>query len=187
MLESAAQKGAETALNAHLDNHKETIQADISVDASRGVSTDMSRKYNERVEVGRAHDGAPVYKWASGNTKRELHLHIAQLITGFQPETVAAEDEADDTADKQVLFEAYAMDWLETFKLVGLEEKTKYVYRSRMRNLMPEFGNMHIADINSTHIQKWLNRLADEGKAKSTLRDMLNMLKQCLSAAVDDA
>lgn len=148
----------------------------------------MSSKFKDRVEMGIGPDGTPVYRWATGNTKHELHINIARLVIEAEGwEYFCGEDAPASQEKPGVMFEDYAKDWLETFKLNGLEEKTKGPYKSRMFSLIiPAFRGMRLDEIDATCIQRWLNQMGTDGKAKNTIRDTLNLFKQCMAAALED-
>jgi integrase len=82
--------------------------------------------------------------------------------------------------------------WLDRWKTgglttLGIRETTQRTYAALARScIRPDLGWMPLADIRPSHIDAWLANLAEAGKATSTRRQALTVLRACLASAVRD-
>jgi len=143
-----------------------------------------------RVCIGYNDDGSPVEKMVSGNTQRELADTIVWSILNSERRTeflVKCGLNRDDPipGKKVPAFEAYAKQWMNTYKIGKLRPKTLKGYNDKIKcHLFPAFGNTPLTEITVEKIQAMLN----ERKAYShkTLHEVLTLLRQILNSAVSD-
>ena len=140
---------------------------------------EMAAKLKERVKVGTDENGSPVYAWATGNTKEELHKSIAMLLNVTRaPETPLS-------PLQRYLWEDCAQTWFDVFHMPKLRPKTAVKDKSLFRlHIKPAFEGMYMDDISTTDIQNYLQSKAHY--CKSQVRDIMWMLKAVFSSALED-
>ena len=140
---------------------------------------DMASKLKERVRVGVDENNKPVYAWATGNTKEELHKSIAMLLNVTRsPETAPA-------PRQMHLWEDCAQTWFDVFHKPKLRPKTAVKDSSLFRNhIRTAFAGKYIEDITTTEIQNYLQTKAHY--CKTQVRDIMWMIKSVFASAVED-
>ena len=144
----------------------------------------MSTKMRERVEVGRNGSNLPIYKWACGNSKKELHKSIANLHVryGLLPNMPIQQAQPQASG---VTFEKYTPKWLEIYKAPKVKPTTLRGYRSMLStHLFPAFGKQEIDRITTEDIQVFLNER--KHLAKKTLKELLTFLNEIFCDAIED-
>lgn len=140
----------------------------------------MAKKYRERIKTGVDAAGNPIYEWATGNTKEELHFAIAHLLLGSQlevPETPPSSGSQE--------WSKYAQTWFDVYHVHKLRPKTAVKDASIMRNhVKPAFAGMLISAITTEDVQKYLKR--KEEYSKSQVRDVMWMMRSVFNSAVED-
>ena len=140
---------------------------------------DMASKLKERVKVGVDENGSPVYAWATGNTKEELHRSIAMLLN------VARIPEMPLPPRQKHLWEECAQTWFDTFHMPNLRPKTAVKDASIFRNhIKSAFEGRYIESITTTDIQNYLQTKAHY--CKTQVRDIMWMLKSIFASAFED-
>lgn len=145
----------------------------------------MGKQIKERVEIGKDAQGKPVYKWASGQSVREMHDAIARLyvehglIEGIMPVAEATE------VKHSATFKEYADNWLAVYKAPKLKPTTYRGYVSMLSaHLYPTFGNIPICDITTEEVQRFLNKR--KSLAFKTLHTMMMFLGEIFKDALED-
>lgn len=158
----------------NLDNSKNYDRREIGCICDPKGADEMKYPYKRRVIVGQDESGKDICKWAVARTQRELNEKIYALKA-----------EAQETAQgRGHPFDAYAGEWLEVFKKPALSPNTYQQYRSKVKRLIEYFGDRDICDLSVKDVQGFLN--SQQSKAKSYVRDVLNILRQIFDSAVDD-
>lgn len=159
----------------NLENCTEPI---LSVDNGKDEE-DMASRYREKVLIGKDENGKPIYGWACGDTKEELHKSIAKLLN-------VSNDSHDKTDTiKAPLWEDAAMKWFETFHRYNVRQKTEEKDRQIMhKHVIPAFKGIRINKITTSMVQDYL--LTKQNYSKSYMRDIMNLMRGIFSSAVDD-
>lgn len=206
MLDAAAEKGAQAALqavgvpaasaavsNTNLDSRIEQHKGQQGMPFSEG-DTEMAR-HRHRVRISYNDDGTPVYKEVQAQTLDELHDRIVQVyidsgrIREFlsiptEPYT-EAQTAASDKPEEKITLMAYVENWLAVYKQSKLKPTTLKGYRSMLRaHIYPAFGDRCIAEITTGDIQNFLNDR--QNLAEKTLNTMLVFLREIFSDAKED-
>ena len=85
---------------------------------------------------------------------------------------------------KKRSFEAYALNWFETYSKPNIERATAVTYKRQItRYLIPAFSGLDIAEISTDDVQRLFNGM---NKAKATKDKVKIVLNQILDAAVED-
>lgn len=138
----------------------------------------MASKFKERVRIGTNNDGTPIYGWATGGTKEELHKSIAILLA----KSVAQNSQEVKAAPT---WEQCAQTWYDVFHLPNISPKTVTKDGSLFRkHVKPAFEGRQISDITTTDIQNYLQ--TKQHYCKSQVRDIMWMLKGVFSSAYED-
>ena len=93
-------------------------------------------------------------------------------------------------ATSKVTFAAYVSEWVETYAgrtRRGLREATRADYKATlMRDAVPFFGRMRLAEIEPRDVKRYAAHVAARGVSANTVRLALAPLKACLATAVED-
>ncbi len=117
-------------------------------------------RYRAKITVGLDGAGKPVYKYASGKTKRELEANKQALQQKY---VNGLEDVRDD-----VLFGAYAQKWYNAYKKPHIDEGSRRNYVSSLKvHVMPELKDRRLRAIKGIDLQEMVNKL--EGMGDSTI------------------
>ena len=176
MLASLNENVLQYTKDESLSNLENVISSDFSDEKGE---ENMASKFRERVRVGMNESGAPVFAWAVGNSKEELHNSIAAILnTARSPEKALSSHEPH-------LWEDCAQTWFDVFHKPNLRPKTMVKDSSLFRNhIRPAFEGKDISDITTTDIQNYLSTKAHY--CKSQVRDIMWMLKAIFASAYED-
>lgn len=147
----------------NLDN---AISGCTDVLSSQKESDIMSKRLKERVQVGSDQNGAPIYKWASGQNSRELQADIARILiaAGVLEGMTQAKSEPSITV-KEFIEQTY----LPTFTTF-LAPTTRENYRQYIElNIVPFMGDMPMNEVTVATIQQfydWMATAASRGRKK---------------------
>lgn len=145
----------------------------------KGEDDFMSAKFRERVKVGVGDNNEPIYAWATGNSKDELHKSIAMLLN------VSNNTEACQQRSKKVLWEDVAQTWFDTFHMPKLRPKTVIKDSSLFRkHIKPAFEGRYIDSISTTDVQNFLQ--SKSHYCKTQVRDIMWMMKSVFASALED-
>lgn len=132
------------------------------------------KRLRAQITVGHDADGTPIYKWASGYTKKELEANKEELRRAHINGAVAIQ--------RDVLFGEFAADWYRVYKEPYLSASSKSNYRSTLNHyLFPEFGDRQMRAVTANQLQEYLNGLA--GTGKTTLNYIMIVLTNCFTLA----
>lgn len=131
-------------------------------------------RYRGKLKIGNGIDGKPVYKYASGRTKKELAANLEELkkvhITG----------NAD--ARRDILFGVFAQEWYDAYKKAYLSPAGQASYAATFNaHLFPAFGDRQIRAITAIDIQKFLN--SKRNMSKSSVDKLYSMTRRIFRAA----
>ena len=143
------------------------------------MEVEMASKYKERVKIGDNGNGTPIFAWAVGDTKEELHRSIASLLS----QTHAVSDKS--TTKIAPEWESYAQIWFDTFHSPNIAPKTLVKDSSLFRrHIKPAFAGKRMDEITTVDVQSFLQTKVSY--CRSQVRDIMWMTKKILSSAVED-
>ena len=134
--------------------------------------------YQRSITTGRGVDGRPIRKTIYAKTIKDLEARAAeferQLLHGIL------------SSDEKMTFGALAEIWLRDYKpTVGVN--TRRMYSGLLNNhLLPELSSLKLRDLKPHHLQTILNRLAANGYACKTLKEIKHTASQILELAIDN-
>lgn len=141
--------------------------ADI-FDAPQGVS-DMSKQMKERVLIGTNPYGEPVYKWATGQTKRDMQANIAKIMidAGLLP-NISPKQEV--TPPTMTVDEFIKKIYIPTF-MTNLAPTTRSNYIQYIAlNIVPFLGDYAMDKVTVATIQQfydWMATAAARGRKQN--------------------
>lgn len=130
-------------------------------------------RYRAKVTIGHRPDGEPIYKYASGRTKKELEAAKEELL---RIHVTGAVD-----SRRDIMFTDYVMEWYETYKKPHLSASSKQNYTTILNNhVLPAFAARQIRAITAPELQRFLNDLGGYGKttinyAKTIIQSVFNL------------
>ena len=134
--------------------------------------------WRSRLMVGYDNNGKPIRKEFYGKTQKEVKKKLDEykklISNGIIP-----------TNDK-ITLEEWFYTWLWDFRKRDLKEKSFQRYEGIYRNyiLNSDIGRVKLTDLNSSHIQRYYNKLLDvDSKPTSTIKSLNTKLKTCLTEA----
>jgi len=134
----------------------------------------QKKRLRAQITVGHGADGTPVYKWASGRTKKELEANKEELRRLHINGAVAIR--------RDIFFGEFVTDWYRVYKEPYLSASSKANYRSVLNHyLFPAFGDKQMRAITAVQLQEYMNNLA--GMGKTTLTYIMIVLSNCFSLA----
>jgi len=124
-------------------------------------------RYRAKITVGHDADGKPIVKYASGKTKKELEAAKEELRRAFVTGAIQAQ--------RDVLFNVYALEWYEAYKKKALSESSRACYASIFNaHILPAFSGRQLRAITAVELQSFLNSKA--GMSVSSLGYMKSIL-----------
>lgn len=156
----------------------------IDYNFSEKGEDDMGVKFKERVKINTDGNGNPIYAWASGNTKEELHQSIAALLNqASKPEI--QKQEPPKVAQSNSKWEDCAQQWFDVFHLPKVRPKTAVKDKSLLnKHIKPAFAGKNIDAITTMDVQQFLQ--TKENYCKTLVRDIMWMMKAIFAAARED-
>lgn len=134
-------------------------------------------RYRAKVTVGHDASGKPIVKYASGRTKKELEANKEELRRSFVTGAIHAQ--------RDVLFNAYALEWYEVHKNPHIGNSSRNNYSSIMNcYILPAFPDRQLRAITANDLQRFMNGLA--GKNKTTITYANTIIKNVFRTAYTD-
>ena len=120
----------------------------------------MAKQFKESVMIGTDSNGKPIYRWATGYSKRDLHLSIARIImeAGMLGEVTPQGQlvEKKIPTVKSFIKRVYYPVFIE-----GLAPTTVENYRQMISlNIVPFMGDKRINEVNVATVQQFYNWMA---------------------------
>ena len=137
-----------------------------------------------QVRIATNDDGSPVYKNLRAASHDEMDVKIVQAFidSGRIWELLPTMTPSTYTASKMTVGE-YAAQWLERKRKVKATTMVNYkLYINHY--IIPDIGGKPLCALTSTDVQDMLDKHKD--KAKKTLREIMNLLKQIYKYAISD-
>lgn len=166
----------QSILKSNLENST-CQQPSFSFQQEKGEDT-MPSRFREKIKVGVDEFGNPIYEWVAASTKEELHTEIFKALSKHN--SVQENSHTKNT----VLWEELSDEWFNVFHTKKLRKKTLSKDTSLYKNhVRPAFIGMPVNSVTSTTVQSFLE--SKSSYCKSQVRDIMSMLKQVFSLAVD--
>lgn len=171
------------------DSTLKTVQDDAQIALSEEGAQTMA-KHRIRICIGYNNDGTPIIKQISGNSEIELSDRIAiNLLRSARKDYFLSEcglvNNLSSVTKTMPTFKEYTERSFMLYKKGKLKPKTLRGYNVYLKcHLYPMWGDTPVDQITADAVQAFLNEKADH--SKKSLQQMLNLLKQILSYAVDD-
>lgn len=111
------------------------------------------------------------------------NFNLKELKVDFEKRKEEAKQGVDEKLSNITLNEWFE-EWFAKYKIPKIKETSitpmKTKYRTNFGRLI---GNMKVAEIRNIDIQDVINTMQQEGKAKSSMRDALGRIRECLESA----
>ncbi len=134
--------------------------------------------YQRSITVGRRPDGKPQRKTIYAKTLKELEAKAAEFERQLLHGTLSS--------DEKMTFGELAAVWLRDYK-PGISITTRTMYKRVLdTHLLPELAVYKLKDLKPHHLQTIINRMAESGKAESTMRKVKLTAAQILQIAMDN-
>lgn len=178
LLDSFKQNMVQYKQDESLSNLENVISSGFS-ESQKGEVDIMASKLRERVKVGVDESNNPIYAWATGNTKEELHRSIALILSAVSNQGCGAQ------FSEKHLWEDCAQTWFDIFHKPKLRPKTAVKDSSLFKNhIRNAFSGKNIDEITTTDIQNYLQTKAHY--CKTQVRDIMWMIKCIFASACED-
>lgn len=130
-------------------------------------------KWMGKLDIGIGSDGKRKSKYFSGKTEAEVKRKIREYNKAGEP--------ADTT---KVSVQTYVYDWLTTYKKNTIKDTSYDTLEKTVRNyIVPHLGSYQLSQLTSDDIQKFLQKLKDNGYSYSTVKKAYNCLNEFLKHA----
>lgn len=142
------------------------------------------RKIGKSWWVDITHQGVRYRKKCPDNSKEGAKAYESHLRRKLaQGESIKRIEQLESQAQ---LFKHFVGKWFTTY--VEVHNKPSEVIRKKYiinSTLLPYFGNFSLNEISSFHVENYISKLAKDGFANKTINNHLNVLRKCLSCAVE--
>jgi len=134
--------------------------------------------YQRSVTLGRKPDGTPIRKVFYAKTQKELEAKVADFKQQVERGTLSS--------NEKMTFGELSQIWIKEYKPT-IEMNTRKKYNTILnKHLLPTLQAMRLKDLKNYHLQSIINRLAGEGYAEKTLREIKVTASQIIEVAVDN-
>ena len=133
-------------------------------------------RWTARIQIGKNPNGSARIKAFYGKTKTEATKKMRE----YQHQNNSANiDYAKDS------FDDYILRWFELYKSRSLRPTSYDRNEGIIRNqLIPFFGYLQLGNVSVDHIQKYMNKLQDDGYSYTTLEKSKHLLNGCFKYAL---
>lgn len=134
--------------------------------------------YQRSITVGRKPDGKLKRKTIYAKTLKELDAKSAEFERQLRHGMLSS--------DEKMTFGELAAVWLRDYK-PGISITTRTMYKTVLDYyLLPELAVYKLKDLKPHHLQSIVNRMAENGKAESTIKKVKLTASQILQIAMDN-
>lgn len=135
-------------------------------------------RYKKQITIGRGPDGARVFKYLYGSTKKELEAKIKD----FENQRNAGIR----IGDENTTFQQASEMWL-GITTIHIVPGTRKMYETALyRHLIPDIGGYRLKDLKPYHLQVIVNRLAKEGYSVKTIKTIKNTAGRVMEFSADN-
>jgi len=134
--------------------------------------------YQRSITTGRKPDGSPIRKTIYAHTLKELEARATVYEQQLRHGTLSS--------DEKMTFGELAEIWLANYKpTVGINTRKKY--RALLdRHLLPDLAGFRLKDLRPHNLQVIVNRMAEQGYAEKTLREIKVTASQIMEVALEN-
>lgn len=126
-----------------------------------------------KIYIGRDHTGKEKFKYLSGKTESDVKRKIREYNKSATP-----------TDTSRVSVENYIYNWLNTYKKNTIKDTSYDTLEKTVRNyIVPGLGSFHFSQLTSDDIQKFLQKLKEEGYSYSIVKKAYNCLNEVFKHA----
>lgn len=119
----------------------------------------------------------------NGKTIDIFDKSLRELKKRFEEEKLQAVNRIEAKRNRITLNEWFE-EWFQTYKIPHIKETSVFPMRNKFYNTFGKYlGDMRIIDITNIDVQNVINKLKNEGKATSTMRDALGRMRDCMESA----
>lgn len=141
----------------------------------------QKKRLRAQITIGHDAENKPIYKWASGYTKKELEANKEELRRKHINGAVAVQ--------RDILFGEFVTQWFTIYKLGAASGSGKKISASTQANyraainihLFPAFAMRQMRAITSADLQAFMNSLSEYGK--TLINDCFSVLRNCFALA----
>ena len=134
-------------------------------------------KWRGAIVIGKKEDGKPNRKVFSGDTKKEV-------LEKMQP-VLALLNTGEFVEPSKTKLGEWLDVWLIDYKKNVLKPTTYDSYETNIRiHLKPKLGHISLKDLKTTHIQRFVNDIFENGSSTSLIRKLKNILHGALNQAI---
>jgi integrase len=132
------------------------------------------KRRRERVEIRRDDSGRPVYKWASGHTKKELEASVKKIKEQYCG--------IPDSVNRTACVQDFVQTWYRLYKEPYISAATKNMYESLIHHhLIPAFLDKQVRAVSADDLQIFLNARASSW---SMVNKLFMLIRQVFRAAL---
>lgn len=109
--------------------------------------------------------------------------NLRELKKRFEEEKEEAENMLE-VRRKRITLNEWFEEWFQNYKVPYIKETSIFPMKSKFYNSYGKYlGDRRLIDITNIDIQNVINKMRDEGKANSTMRDALGRMRDCMESA----
>lgn len=133
--------------------------------------------WRARIMIGTNEEGKPIRKEFYGKTRKEVSAKLDEFKRHLSLGTISSDD--------KVTVEQWFFTWLFEYRSKDLKPKSFERYEGLYRNYIKstDLGKIKLKDLRVTHLQKYYNKLLDDGISIPTVKQINTKLKTCLTEA----
>lgn len=111
------------------------------------------------------------------------NFNLKDLKRDFAEAKEKAENHINSRRQRITLSEWFE-EWFTKYKIPIVKSTSVFPMKSKFYNSFgKELGNMRVIDITNIDVQDVINKMAEQGKASSTMRDALGRMRDCMESA----
>lgn len=133
--------------------------------------------WRSRIMIGVKDDGRPIIKEFYGKTKKEVQKKLEEYKINSALGILSNDD--------KITVQEWFFTWLFEYRKKDLKPKSFERYEGIYRKYIKdsEIGKLKLKDLRATHLQKYYNKLLDNGITVETIKQINTKLKTCLTEA----
>lgn len=109
--------------------------------------------------------------------------NLRELKKRFEEEKEDAENMLE-ARRRRITLNEWFEEWFQNYKVPYIKETSIFPMKSKFYNSYGKhIGDMRVIDITNIDVQNVINKMRDEGKANSTMRDALGRMRDCMESA----
>lgn len=142
--------------------------------ATNGLGVGIRQRSDGRYEARARINGKDICLYNKNLKKLKSDFEEAKLLARNNYEVMA----------RNITLNEWFDEWFEKYKAPRIRDTSVFPMRSKFLNTFgKEIGDMKLQDIRNIDIQSTLNRMQEDGRAASSMREALGRVRQCLESA----